>query len=92
MAEYDRPGPGRPPLTDELIGTIAKLVVMGVDPPAAAATLGVTATTYDEWMIEGKLNARGQWRQRRLMLAVEKALAQCETQLISKIRSAANEN
>jgi len=92
MSAESRREAGRLALTDELTQTISKLVILGVPPKAAAATVGVAGTVFDEWMADGEANARGKFRQRRFWLAMDKAAAQCETQLVSKIRQAAGES
>jgi hypothetical protein len=92
MSSSDHRVSGRPALQDDLIETIAKLVVMGADPKAASATLGVTGDVYEEWMADGKENRRGKYRQRRFVLTMERSVAQFEVQGISKIRRSAEES
>ena len=92
MSAQSRRGHGHPPLTDQLTHSVSQLVVLGVPAKAAAATMGVAGEVFDKWIADGARNSRGKYRQRLFVLAVDKATAQLETQLIGKIRGAANEN
>jgi hypothetical protein len=83
---------GRPALTDQLIDDVRKLVTLGVPPVAAAASFDVDAKVHDEWMTDGVRSTRGKQRQRRYFMAVHRGLAACEAQLVSRIRTAANDN
>lgn len=73
--------PGRPPLTLALIDDIAALVAQGVPPRVAAQSLGVHGVVFDEWIAAGERPSQGRWRQRRLVLAVERAGALLEVEL-----------
>ncbi len=92
MSSADHREVGRPALEDDLIKTISNLVVMGVPPESAAGAMDVAPLVHKEWMEDGEANGRGHYKQRRYYLAMTKAVAQCEAQLVSKIRTAANEN
>jgi hypothetical protein len=76
-------------LNDRLIQTICKLVERGNYPETAAVASGVPASTFWQWVKQGKA---GQQPYEALLLGVDRARAKAEADLLELVRSGDTKN